>query len=94
MADIRLHRDLPVLKAAVAVFDRDGDPMDTDDIAAIAGLDNETVQRAVRALSTEPFFDEVEETANGDILSVRKPRGTPSESLATGRRPNLCLSGS
>lgn len=67
------QRDLPVLKAAVEVFEQEGDPMDADDIAVIAKLDAETVQRALRALSTEPFFAKVLETANGDILWIGKP---------------------
>jgi len=75
MRDTWLERDLPVLKAAVQVFEREGDPMDADDIAAAAQLDADTVQRALRALSTEPFFDEGQETANGDILWVGKPTG-------------------
>jgi hypothetical protein len=68
-----LERDLPVLKAAVEVFERDGDPMEAGDIAAIAKLDAETIQRALRALSTEPFFAKGQETANGAILWIGKP---------------------
>jgi len=75
MRDTWLDRDLPVLRAAVEVFERESDPMDADDIAAEAGLDAETVQRALRALSTEPFFEQGQETANGDILWVGKPTG-------------------
>lgn len=55
------------------VFEQKGDPMDADDIAVIAKLDAETVQRALRALSTEPFFAKGLETANGDILWIGKP---------------------
>lgn len=75
MPDTWLERDLPVLKAAVEVFEREGDPMDAYDIAATAQLDPDTVQRALRALSTEPFFGKGQETANGDILWVGKPTG-------------------
>jgi hypothetical protein len=71
--DTWLDRDLPVLKAAVEVFEREGDPMGADDIAATAQLDADAVQRALGALSTEPFFDEGQETVNGDILWVGKP---------------------
>ncbi|MBU8807280.1 hypothetical protein KL953_00035 [Mycolicibacterium goodii] len=75
MRDTWLERDLPVLRAAIAVFERDGDPMDIDDIAAEAGFDTDTTQRALRALSTEPFFSDGRETGNGDILWVGKPTG-------------------
>ncbi|MDT5185263.1 MAG: hypothetical protein QOI29_3421 [Mycobacterium sp.] len=47
--------------------------MEAGDIAAVANLDTDTVQRALRALSTEPFFAKGMETANGDILWVGKP---------------------
>lgn len=73
MRDTWLERDLPVLKAAVEVFEQEGDPMDADDIAVMAKLDAEAVHRALRALSTEPFFAKGQETANGDILWVGKP---------------------
>jgi len=75
MRDTWLDRDLPVLKAAVEVFEREGDPMDAYDIVAVAKLDADTVQRALRALSTEPFFDDGQASANGDILWIGKPTG-------------------
>ncbi|MDC8984092.1 hypothetical protein [Mycobacterium marinum] len=75
MRDAWLDRDLLVLKAAVEVFECDGDPMDVHDIARTAQLDADTVQRALRALSTEPFFGKGQETADGDILWVGKPTG-------------------
>ncbi|WP_244986736.1 hypothetical protein [Mycobacterium marinum] len=75
MRDAWLDRDLLVLKAAVEVFKCDGDPMDVHDIARTAQLDADTVQRALRALSTEPFFGKGQETADGDILWVGKPTG-------------------
>jgi hypothetical protein len=73
MRDTWLERELPVLRAAVEVFGQAGDPMEADDIALIAELDAETVQRALRALSTEPFFAKGLETADGDILWIGKP---------------------
>jgi hypothetical protein len=57
MRDTWFERDL-TSSAAVEVFEREGDPMDAHDIAATAQLDTNTVQRALRALTTEPFFDE------------------------------------
>ena len=55
------------------VFEQDGDPMVADDIARIAKLDAEIVQRALRALSTGLFFAKGQETANGEILWSGKP---------------------
>lgn len=75
MRDMWLERDLPVLKAAIQVFERQGDPMYVGDIAAAAQLAPATVQRALRALSTEPFFGKGQETANGNIHWVGKPTG-------------------
>jgi len=64
---------LLVLKAAVDIFEREGDPIAANEIAALADLNSDTVQRALRALSTEPFFGKGLETAKGDILFVGKP---------------------
>lgn len=75
MSDTWFERDLPVLRAAVDVFEHDGDPMDVEDIATAANLDIDTVQRALRKLCAQPFFAEGQETANGDILWVGKPTG-------------------
>jgi hypothetical protein len=52
---------LPVLRAVVDIYDRTGDYLtDTDDIAAETGFDADTVQRALRALNTQPsFFEKV-----------------------------------
>jgi hypothetical protein len=60
--------------------------MDADDIAAVAKLDANSVQRALRALSTEPFFAEGQETANGDILWVGK--STSSALRVAGQWPS------
>lgn len=57
------------------MFERDGDPMGVRDIATVAGFDPDKTQRALRALSTEPFFSDGQKKANGDILWVGKPTG-------------------
>lgn len=91
MRDTWLERDLPVLRAAIAVFERDGDPMDIDDIAAEAGFDTDTTQRALRALCTEPFFSDGRETGNGDILWVGKPTGAALRVAGQWPTPELLL---
>lgn len=50
MGDTWFERDLPVLKAAVEVVEQEGDPIEVGDIAAVANLDSDTVQRAMRAM--------------------------------------------
>lgn len=57
-------RDLPVLKAVVELFDTTGH-VRANDIERALGFDSETVQRALRALYTEPYFREGGATAWG-----------------------------
>jgi hypothetical protein len=86
VGDTWFERDLPVLKAAVEVFERDGDPMEAGDIAAALKLGPDIVQRALRALSAEPFFAKGMESGNGEILCVGKP--TSQALRATGQWPS------
>ncbi|MFV8050377.1 hypothetical protein [Mycobacterium sp. 48b] len=67
-------RDLPVLKAAVELYEENGEPPRPSEIEASTGFDEETVQRALRALYTEPYFEEGQGTgSSSDILWVGKP---------------------
>jgi RIO-like serine/threonine protein kinase len=68
-------RDLPVLRAVVDIWDRTGDVVDADDVKRVVGLDKNTVQRALRALNTEPFFRDVTEVASGEIWMIGAPTG-------------------
>jgi hypothetical protein len=68
-------RDLPVLRAVVDIYDRTGDAVDANEIEATVGLDKDTVQRALRALNTEPFFEDVTEVLQGEIFAVGAPTG-------------------
>jgi hypothetical protein len=43
------------------------------DIAPMVGFDKSTVQQALRALKTEPHFEDITETANVDILYAGAP---------------------
>ncbi len=85
MRDTWLERDLPVLKAAVEVCERDGDPMEAGGISAIAKLDAETVQRALRALSTEPFFAKGNRPPPATSFVSASQRVRPSASQGNGR---------
>jgi hypothetical protein len=68
-------RDLPVLRAVVDIYDRTRDAIDPDDIEAAVGLDKDTVQRALRALNTEPYFLDVTQIHSGEIWAVGAPTG-------------------
>jgi hypothetical protein len=74
-ADTWMTRDLPVLRAAVEIFDQRGRNPGADELGAACGFDKDTVQRALRALHREPFFEEGMTAFNGDILAVGPPTG-------------------
>ena len=67
------NRDLPVLKAAVDIYDRAGRAIKPREIERECGLDEETVQRALRALNREPYFEKVTESFGGGIMLVGAP---------------------
>lgn len=73
MPDTWESRDLPVLKAAVEIFDRTGRGSSAAELGAACGFDKGTVQRALRALYREPFFEEPRQAFSGDILAVGRP---------------------
>lgn len=73
------NRDLPVLKATVEIFDRDGNVRATD-IERELGWDEETVQRALRALYRKPFFaGDEDDGLSGPIIFVGAPTGKALE---------------
>ena len=57
MTDTWSTRDLPVLRAAVELFERNGRGPRASAIESELGFDEDTVQRALRALYTEPYFE-------------------------------------
>lgn len=73
MADTWESRDLPVLRAAVEVYDQNGRNASATELEAACGFDKDTVQRALRALYREPFFEKGLTTWGGDILAVGPP---------------------
>jgi hypothetical protein len=57
--DTWTNRDLPVLRAAVVIYDKSGRAnIRVNDIERAVEFDKDTIQRALRALSREPFFEE------------------------------------
>lgn len=73
MGDIWVTRDLPVLKAAVEIYDRTGRNPSAAQLSAACGFDEDTVQRALRALYREPFFEKGMTDFSGQILAVGPP---------------------
>jgi len=74
MEDSSESRDLPVLKAAVHIYDQTGRNPSATELEAACGFDSETVQRALRALYREPFFEEgLSGGWGGGILAVGPP---------------------
>ena len=64
------------ISAVVDISDPTGGPVDVDDIQAAVGFDARTVQRALRALNTEPFFRDVSAIPSGDIWAVSATTGS------------------
>lgn len=73
MVDTWESRDLPVLKAAVQLYDEKGRPSRATDIERATGFDKDTVQRALRALYSEPFFERGVESSGNQIIIVGNP---------------------
>ncbi|NGX07010.1 hypothetical protein [Mycobacteroides franklinii] len=72
MTDTWESRDLPVLKAAVELWEEHGRPPRATAVAAKTSFDGDTVQRALRALDTEPYFEK-SMSGSGQIIAVGKP---------------------
>jgi hypothetical protein len=74
MEDTWTNRDLPVLRAAVEIYEDTGRAMiRASDIARAAGFDEDTTQRAIRALYTEPYFGEGTASFGGNMVGVGTP---------------------
>ena len=73
------HRDLPVLRAVVAIYDEMASPVSVAQLSAATGLDQETVGRALIALTDEapPFFVPVDGStfAGRQISAASQPTG-------------------
>lgn len=76
MEDTWTNRDLPVLRAAVEIYDRTGKTkIGVGEIANAAELDIETTQRSIRALCTEPYLQEGGVDFRGNQIFVGPPTG-------------------
>lgn len=71
--DTWTNRDLPVLRAAVELYEEHGRGPRVSAIEARTGFDTDTVQRALRALYTEPFFEKSAGSWGGGMIMVGAP---------------------
>ncbi|CAN5223742.1 hypothetical protein BH11ACT6_BH11ACT6_05170 [soil metagenome] len=67
------NRDLPVLRAAVDIYERTGRTIRPRQIEQESGFDEDTVQRALRVLNREPYFEKISTASGGVILLVGAP---------------------
>lgn len=70
-------RELPVLEAIVRLYDETGTLMSPHMIGATAGLSEDDVQKALRALKHDdpPYITKMTAQGNGDIYLVGAPTG-------------------
>jgi hypothetical protein len=73
MADTWESRDLLVLKAVVELYEETGRGPRVSDVVTRVGFDGDTVERALRALYTEPFFEKAMGSAQKQFIFVGKP---------------------
>lgn len=68
-------RDLPVLRAIVDLHEEvgDADEIGLWEIQQRSGFDEETVQKALRALNRQPYFDDAQVIDSGAIWAVGAP---------------------
>ncbi|MGV9712100.1 hypothetical protein ACWDTI_15715 [Gordonia sp. NPDC003424] len=85
-SDTWTDRDLPVLSAVVEIYDQSGQQASANELASVCGLDDETVQRALRALYRGPYFEKGMTNGAGDVLVVGKP--TSDALRAAGQWPS------
>src|ERR1700739_3533940 len=72
--DTWTNRDLPVLKAVVQIYENTGKEMiRASEVANALGFDEDTTQRALRALYREPYFEEANRAWGGEIVFVGPP---------------------
>lgn len=73
MADTWETRDLPVLKAVVELYEETGRGPRVTDVVSRVGFDEDTVERALRALYTEPYFEKPMGSAQKQFIFVGAP---------------------
>ncbi len=73
-AETWTSRDLPVLRAVVDHYEETGESdIRPWDLQQRTGFDEETVQKALRALNRQPYFENAMEIDTGDIWALGPP---------------------
>ncbi|MDF0532207.1 hypothetical protein P0W64_15015 [Tsukamurella sp. 8F] len=68
-------RDVPVLRAVVELYEQTGQAVQVGEIARATDFDQDTVQRAIRALMRQPYFEKTQGASGGQIMRVGAPTG-------------------
>jgi hypothetical protein len=75
-SDTWTNRDLPVLRAIVDLFEQqeeDEGGIEPWEIERRTGFDEQTVQKALRVLNRQPYFEDAQVTDSGKIWEVGAP---------------------
>lgn len=71
--DTWTSRDLPVLKAVVDLYEETGRGPRVSAVVRRTGFAEETVQRSLRSLYREPYFEPVSRASGGTYIMVGAP---------------------
>jgi hypothetical protein len=86
-------RDLPVLRAIVDHYEETGESnIRPWDLQQRTGFDEETVQKALRTLNRQPYFEDAEEIGGGDIWAVGPPTADALRVVGQWPSPETLLS--
>jgi hypothetical protein len=70
------RRDLPVLKAIVRIYDETGrERISPAEVQRAVNFDEDTAQRAIRALYRQPYLEPGYEAYGGGYIAVGPPTG-------------------
>lgn len=85
-------RDLPVLRAVVDLYEeQEEDEIGLWEIQQRSGFDEATVQRALRALNRQPYFEDAEVIGNGEIWRVGAPTAEALRAVGQWPSPEVLL---
>ena len=90
VGDTWVPRDLPVLQAVVELYDRDNEA-EVFDIVQATSFDEETVHRALLALSRQPFFQELTVYGEKHVDYIGPPTGAALRAAGQWPTPDSLL---
>lgn len=91
--DTWANRDLPVLRAIVELYEEEEDEggIQPWEIQRRTGFDEATVRRALRALNRQPYFEDAQVIANGEIWMVGPPTAEALRTVGQWPSPEILL---